>query len=134
MEPQPKKLFKKFPEGKRKETMTAVKDSYVNMATDLQKYLPLDVSLLMYLKCLDPANCKKAISVARIGKLGQLLSHVITEQEVTLVQDQFKLLQAEQVPDSWFKEEDVTLKHMYIYWAKVFDIRNEAGERKYTLL
>ena len=57
------------------------------MATDLQKSLPLDVSLLMYLKCLDTANCKKAISVVSIGKIAQLLSHVITEREVTLVQD-----------------------------------------------
>ena len=101
-----KKLLKKLPDGKRKETMTARRDSSVNMATDLRKSLPLDVLLLMYLKCLDPANCKKAISVARIGKLGQLLSHVITEREVTLVQDQFKLLQVEQVSESWFKEKD----------------------------
>ena len=57
------------------------------MAADLQKSLPLDVSLLMYLECLDPARHKKAISVARISKLGQLLSQVITEQEVTLAQD-----------------------------------------------
>ena len=60
-------------------TVTAMRDSYVNMAADLQKSLPLDVSPLMYLKCLYPANCKKTISVARIGKLGQLLSLVITE-------------------------------------------------------
>ena len=97
MEPKTKELLEKLLEGKRKETM---RDSYVNMATDLQKPHPLDGSLLMYLKCQDPANCKKAISVARIRKLGQLLSHVITEQEVTLVQDQFTLLQVEQVPDS----------------------------------
>ena len=81
-----------------------MRDSYVNMATDLQKSLPLDASLLMYMKCLDPENRKKTISVARICKLGQLLPHAITEGEVTLLQDQFKLLQVEQVPDSWLKE------------------------------
>ena len=80
-----KKLHKKLLEGKRKEIMAAIRDFYVNMATDLQKCFYLDASLLMYLKCLDPANCRKTISVARIGHLGQLLPHVITEQEVTLV-------------------------------------------------
>ena len=62
-------------------------DFYVNKATDLGKSLPLHVSLLMFLKCLDVANWKKAISVGRIGNLRQLLSHVISPQEVTLVQD-----------------------------------------------
>ena len=59
--------------------MTAMRDPYVNMSTDLRKSFPLDVSLLIYLKCLDPANCKKTISVARIGNVGQLLSRVKTE-------------------------------------------------------
>ena len=117
-----KKLLKKLLEGKRKETMAAMRDSYVNMETDLQKSLPLDASLLMHLKCPDPANCKKAISIVRIGKVGQLLSHVITEREVTSVQDQFKLLQVEQVPDSWFKEKEGKLKRIDIYWAKVVNI------------
>ena len=80
-----KKIHKKLLEGKRKEIIAAIRDSYVNMATDLQKCFYLDASLLMYLKCLDPANCRKTISVARIGHLGQLLPHAITEQEVTLV-------------------------------------------------
>ena len=57
------------------------------MTADLQKYIPFDVSLLMYLEYLDPASLKKAISVARIGKLAQLLSQVITEQDGTLAQD-----------------------------------------------
>ena len=74
------------------------------MVTNLQKSLLLDASLLMYLKCLDPANRKKTISVARISKLGLLLPHVITGREVTLVQDQFKLLQVENIADSWFME------------------------------
>ena len=59
MEPKTKELLEKLLEGKRKETM---RDSYVNMATDLQKPHPLDGSLLMYLKCQDPANCKGNIS------------------------------------------------------------------------
>ena len=41
-----KNLIKKLPEGNRKETMTAMRVSYVNMVADLQKSLPLDVSLL----------------------------------------------------------------------------------------
>ena len=77
-------------------------------------------------------SCKSQ-KVLRIGKLGQLLSHVITEREVTLVQDQFKLLQVEQVPGSWFKEKDGKLKLTDMYWTKAFDIQNAAGERKYTL-
>ena len=78
---------KKLPNEKRKETVTLLGDCYINMAADLQKYVPFDVSLLMYLKYLDPLSRKKAISVARIGKLARLLSQVITEQDVTLAQD-----------------------------------------------
>ena len=63
--------------------MTTMRDSYIDMASDLQKSIPLDVSLLIYLKYLDLVNWKKEISVVRIGKLAQLLPHVITEQEVT---------------------------------------------------
>ena len=43
-------------------------------------------------------------------------------------------MQFEQVPDIWFKEKDEKVKHIDIYWPKVFDIQNAAGERKYTLL
>ena len=66
--------------------MTTMRDSYINMATNLQKSLPLYVSLLMYLTCVEPAIRKKEISVVRIGNLAQLLPHVITERKVT-VQD-----------------------------------------------
>ena len=78
---------KKLPNEKRKETVTLLGDCYINMAADLQKYVPFDVSLLICLKYLDPLSHKKAISVARIGKLARLLSQVITEQDVTLAQD-----------------------------------------------
>ena len=67
--------------------MTTTRDSYINMGTNLQKSLPLYVSLLMYLTCVEPANRKKEISVVRIGKLAQLLPHVITERKVTLLHD-----------------------------------------------
>ena len=64
--------------------MAVIRDYYINMATDFQKSLPIDVSLLMYLKYLDPTNRKKKISVVRIGKLAQLLPHIITEREVVI--------------------------------------------------
>ena len=64
--------------------MAVIRDYYINMATDFQKSLPIDVSLLMYLKYLDPTNRKKKISVVRIGKLAQLLPHIITEREVAI--------------------------------------------------
>ena len=64
--------------------MAVIRDYYINMATDFQKSLPIDLSLLMYLKYLDPTNRKKKISVVRIGKLAQLLPHIITEREVAI--------------------------------------------------
>ena len=38
----------------------------------------------MYLDYLDPTNHQKEVSVVRIGKLAQVLTHVITEGEVTI--------------------------------------------------
>ena len=42
-----KKILKTLPEGKKKQIMAAIRDCYMNTATDFQKSLPLDVSLLM---------------------------------------------------------------------------------------
>ena len=60
----------------------------------------------------------------------QLLSHVIAEREVTLLQGQFKLFQIEQVPDCWFMEKYGNLKCIDMHWAKVFAICNAERERE----
>ena len=79
MEAKQKKILKNYEREKgNKLWQQWGRGSHTNMTTDLQKSLPLDVSLFMYLKYLDPTNDKKEISVVRIGKLVQLLSHATT--------------------------------------------------------
>ena len=56
------------------------------------------------------------------------MSHVIAERKVALLQDQFKLLQNEQVTDCWFIEKYGNLKCIDMRWAKVFALCN--AERK----
>ena len=50
------------------------------------------------------------------------------------MQDQFKLRQVKQIPDSLFMEKDGKLKRSDMYSAKFFDSQNAGGERKHTLL
>ena len=63
-----------------------------------------------------------------------MLPHVGQEREASLVKEQFKLLQNEDIPDEWIQDSDGKLKRIDMYWANVFDIKSGLGEQKCYLL
>ena len=121
-------------ERKRTLCYQTLKGAYVKMAHYLQTRLPLDSALLIHLKCLGPSHRTSPWTVASFRKLCSLLPHVITEREISLAQDQWKLLQMETVSESWHTNEDGTHKRLDVYWAKIFDIKSDNGEKKYDLI
>ena len=90
-----KHLTKISNEKKRLECLEIMKKSYISMTNFVKKKLPLKVPLLVYLRCLDPARRKET----QIEKLAEMLPHVVQEREVSLVNEQFKLFQSEDIPD-----------------------------------
>ena len=63
-----------------------------------------------------------------------MLPHIITEREASLVKDEWKILQNEEIPDDRYMENSGQQKRIDIYQAKVFEIRTETGDLKYSLL
>ena len=58
------------------------------------KKLPLGSQLLKDLSCLAPNSIKDEMSVNAIGRLAALVPHVVSDREVSLVKDEWKLLRA----------------------------------------
>ena len=84
--------------------------------------------------CLASVKREKELAVNAIGRLASMLPHIITEREVSLVKDEWKILQTEEIPDDWYMENSGQQKRIDTYWAKVFEIRTETGDLKYSLL
>ena len=63
-----------------------------------------------------------------------MLPHIVPEREVSLVRDEYKLLQAENIPDEWSLDSNKNLKRVDSFWAEVFDIKTCAGERKFKVM
>ena len=74
------------------------------------------------------------MEVNAIGRLASMLSHVIAEREVSPVKDEWNVLQTEEILNDWYMENSVQQKRIDTYWAKVFEIRTETGDLKYSLL
>ena len=63
-----------------------------------------------------------------------MLSLIIAEREVSLVKNECKILQTEEIPDDWYMKNSGQQKRIDIYWAKVFEIPIETGDLKYSSL
>lgn len=58
----------------------------------------------------------------------------VSSLKISTVKDEYKLLQVEEIPECWYKEEDGTYKRLDQFWAKIFNIKNGNGLRKYPKL
>lgn len=70
------------------------------------------------------------MEVNAIGRLASMLPYIIAEREVSLVQDEWKVLQTEEILNDWYMENSAQQKRIDTYWAKVFEIRTETGDLK----
>ena len=84
---------------KRRRSILHMKEAYISVTNYLQKKLPLGSSVLKDATCLAPSARSNDNSIEAIGRLASLLPHIISEREVSIVRDEWRLYQAEDVPD-----------------------------------
>ena len=63
---------------------------------------------------------------------------MISQDKVSLVQDQFRAYSQEDIPDTWYMKESDSGEKVYDrvgnYWAKVFGIKTATDDKKFNLL
>ena len=81
----------------KEESYLSMKGSIVAMSKYLLKALPLNSQVLK--RCVVFGSCKKRkrMEVNAIGRLASMLPYIIAEREVSLVQDEWKVLQTEEI-------------------------------------
>ena len=75
---------------------------YIAVAQYLQKKLPLNNELIYDLTCLQPLSQKDDRRVCAIGRIARLIPQVISQDKVSLVQDEFRAYSQEDIPDTWY--------------------------------
>ena len=111
-----------------------MKGTYIEMTKYLLKSLPLKSSVLKDAACLGPLTWKKEWTAQSIGRLALRIPHIIQEREVSLVKDEWKLYQLEEIPVEWYNDENGNFKRVDSYWAQIFKIRDGSGNVKYKHL
>ena len=111
-----------------------MKDTYIEMTKYLLKSLPLKSNVLKDAACLGPLTMRKEWTVQSIGRLALRIPHIIQEREVSLVKDEWKLYQLEEIPAEWYIDENGNFKRVDSYWAQIFKIRDGSGIVKYRHL
>ena len=102
---------------------------FIAVTRYLQKKLPIADNLLISAACLNPDNRKTKHSVRSIKCLAKHFPHVVTENEISIVTDEWKLYQLESEEN--LTHQDGRIDH---YWWNVFKIKTMSGDIKYPLL
>ena len=102
-------------------------------------HFPLHREILKDLVCLHPLLQKATQGVKAIKRIAEKLPQVICEEDLCLLTDEWKLYQAQDIPEEWYiipgtKDESPTYVHVDHYWRRVFDQKNAMGIPHYTVL
>ena len=113
-----------------------MKDLYVAITKYCHRNFPLHPDFLKDVVYLSPFVREQNWTVNSIGRLAALLLHIVSEQEITIVKDQWRLYQAETIDENWIKDSETgKLKRLDQYWAKILKIVSLSdGSRKYNIL
>ena len=113
-----------------------MKDCYVAITKYCQRNFPLHSQFLKDVVCPSPFVREQNWTVNSIGRLAALLPHIVSEQEITIVKDQWRLYQTETIDENWIKDSETgKLKRLDHYWAKILKIVSLSdGSRKYNVL
>ena len=76
---------------------------YIAVTQYFQKKLPLNSQNLRDLVALHPKSRQAKFTVRAITRLARQLPHVIKEEEITSLRDEWKALQGEPVPSNWYE-------------------------------
>lgn len=122
---------------RRKVPLSSMRKFYVTVVAYLLKKLPFQNTLLKDLSCLHPSMQKEATCVGAVRRISKKLPHVITEEEISLITDEWKIYQEADIPLSWSEEsyEDETNSvRVDHYWRSVFQMKLSTGEVKFNIL
>ena len=108
---------------------TAMKNVLVAVSSYLQEKLPLQDKLLISAACLHPVNRKKHSSGWNIEHLASLFPHVVKEEEISKVRDEWMIYGSDD------KVEEIG-EHNRVdhWWRSIFKMKILIGERKYPML
>ena len=122
-----KRLLKEMTPYDRKKEKEKMLNFYVTSVKFLQKKLPFDNMILAAATCLHPDNRNHSKSIDQISFLATTFRHVIAENQVSRVKDEWKMYQAE-------IDIDNTKCRIDHYWRKIFEYKLPSGETKYPNL
>ena len=108
-----------------------MKKFFITVISYLQKMFPLGDNVLIAAPALNPLKRRKNITSKSIKVLAKAFTRVVSEEEVSLAEDEWELLQTEN-DDSFLPfEKGDRADH---WWRAVFKIERGDGEKKYPML
>ena len=82
-----------------------MQEFYIAVANHFQKRFSLDNGLSRDLACLHPVSQKKEWCVRAIGRIAKQMPHVIKEEGIVLVRDEWRAYMAVDIPEEWYQTE-----------------------------
>ena len=92
---------------------------------------PLGDNVLIAASALNPLKRKSNITSKSIKVLAKAFSHIVSEEEVSVAEDEWKLLQTENNDSFLPFEKGDRADH---WWRAVFKIKRGDGDQKYPTL
>ena len=119
---------------------------YITCANSLRSSLPLSNTFLDDLNCLSPSARSLPDSENCVRRIARKLPQVVNDDELTSVLDEWKLYAIDDIPVEWqvktVSENDKDPPAVVVdkpapideYWARVLNVKNAAGHKKYCTL
>ncbi len=134
-----KKALKKVKPGQEKGVLTDMRKFYQTTTKYLMNRLPVGRGIVKDLACLNPQLQKVNEGMQAVQQIARKLPQIITEEEIPILTDEWKVYQAQDIPNDWYvlgQKEDGTTEYRRIdhFWRKVLDQKSFTGEPCYKVL
>ena len=134
-----KKALKKPKPGQEKGLLLDVRMFSQTTTKYLMDRLPIGRGIVRDLSCLNPLLQKEPQGMQAVQRTARKLPQIITEEEFPLLTDEWRVYQAQDIPENWYilgRKEDGTTEYERVdhYWQKVLDQKNVTGSPRYKIL
>ena len=141
-----KKTLATLKAEKHKGVLMDMQHFYITCANSLRSSLPLSNTFLEDLNCLSPPARSLPDSENCIRRIARKLPQVVNDDELTSVLNEWKLYAIDDIPVEWqvktVSENDKDPPAVVVdkpapideYWARVLNVKNAAGHKKYCTL
>ena len=121
--------------AKKKEILLGIRSFYFITTEYLQGRLPLSNSFMKNVCCLDVSQIKCAESEQSFHYLLSALPQIVTQEEVTVAMDEWKMLSLDNTPNEWDPNDSSTKPtSVDVCWRLNLERRNPLGQLKYATL